>query len=345
MNQGLAPLKTSEYETLLKRWGFIPTDPGGNHLMFIAPDGINRFPISGSKVTQRELRMAARLVGVSRRVFLQGPPKSRPIRRVEVEDDLIAKAQAHLDEQVALAEQRAKENQMAKVIDQPKRPYTKGTSERVYQYVKEHPRQELTPSAICEALGVPRTSGTVNVALMNMASRDPLMKKLDRGRYIYGQEETPTRKTEQSPRNGNLRNEILALLEENEGRPMSIDLVVQKLGTVRSSTANALLSLSRIGAIDQLGRGIYQFKMPHREPSSVSDETRVVSTHPDDEPIDLVPTEQAPLPAVPWPAVTTEHIETATMWEEMKDLGDGRFLLRDENGELWVAKMQRLELI
>lgn len=349
MNQGLAPLKSSEYDRLLRRWGFEPIDHGGNHPMYLAPNGISKFPISAAgKVTQRELRQAAKLVGVSRRAFLLGPPKNRPIRRVEVEDDLISRAQAHLDEQVALAEQRAKENRVAKVIEE-KRPYTKGVGEKVEQYVRDHPLTELRIRDVEEAVGS-TGKGTVALALRRMAEQDGLLRSTARGTYMYGEDrrkaQVPTRSRRRSTdpkKNGNLRNDILSLLEENEGRPMSVDLVVQKLGTIRSSTANALLQLSRIGAIEQMGRGIYRFQMPHMDGVLSRDETPEVSTHPDDEPIELYPTEQEYISQVQ--GVPNPIIHSATMWEEMKDLGDGRFLLRDENGELWVAKMQRLELI
>jgi hypothetical protein len=348
---GLAPLKTGEYDKLLRQWGFEPIDHGGNHPMYLAPNGITRFPISTpGKVTQRELRQASKIVGVSRRAFLAGPPKNRPIRTVKVEDDLIEKAQAHLDEQVRLAEQRAKEKQMAKVIDTPKRvgrpPDPDSIRGRIRQLFMDSPNRYFTTTEISEKLGCSVKQAADAVFVMRSAGfihRDDAA-----GAYCLATakpEARPARKPQSSPRNGNLRNEILALLEANEGRPMSVDMVVDKLGSVRSSTGNALLQLSRAGAIELLTRGIYRFKMPEHEASSVSDETPEGFAPQDSEPIDLYPT-----PNERW-GRELDQIEAgmaatpqSTLWEQMQDLGDHRYLLRDENGQLWVARMQELNV-
>lgn len=339
---GLAPLKTGEYDRLLRRWGFTPIEHGGNHPMYLAPNGITRFPISAAdKVTQRELRQAAKIAGVSRRAFLAGPPKSRPIRTVPIDpDEEIRKAQAEMDELAVIAEQRAKEKQMAKVIEEkPKMGRPPGSGDQmIRQLFLDNPTEQLAFTRIVEQTGL--STGSVSGVLFRLKKEGFLRQDEKYGPYLLERRKQQLRQSERrrasdmkrapesGPRNGNLRNEILRLLEENEGRPLSIDLVVEKLGTVRSSTANALLSLSRIGAIDQLGRGIYQFKMP---PSQLQSPEREHGGRGEG----FGPRDEAPIGLIP---------AGPSLWEEMKDLGDGRFLLRDENGELWVAKMQRLDV-
>lgn len=443
MNQGLAPLKSSEYDKLLRRWGFEPIDHGGNHPMYLAPNGITKFPISSAgKVTQRELRQAAKIVGVSRRAFLAGPPKTRPIRTVQVDpDELIRKAQAEMDELAVIAEQRAKEKQMAKVIEEkPKMGRPPGSGDQmIRQLFLDNPTEQLAFTRIVEQTGL--STGSVSGVLFRLKKEGFLRQDEKYGPYLLERRKQQLRQSERrrasdmkrapesGPRNGNLRNEILRLLEENEGRPLSIDLVVEKLGTVRSSTANALLSLSRIGAIDQLGRGIYQFKMPQQNGSSVAtighgdvsvvrgpaseggsdgQAEGVLLEHVSSAGVQVpgVPAigpepggrdrsgsgdvrhlREAGLEAAAWAgsrdpaeqgravgagerAARPSQLQSPerehggrgegfgprdeapiglipagpSLWEEMKDLGDGRFLLRDENGELWVAKMQRLDV-
>lgn len=356
---GLAPLKTSEYDKLLRGWGFVPLDHGGNHPMYLAPNGINKFPISTGKVTQRELRQASKIVGVSRSVFLRGPSKTRPMRTEKVEgDDLVEKAQAHLDEQVAFAEQRAKEKQMAKVIrGRPRGEITNS----IIRLFEENPTGKYMQSDVERECGLEKGSAAAPLFRMKnngIIRQDEKGKpySLDRRKKQIRTSERRrstdrARKPEAGPRNGNLRNEILALLEANEGRPMSVDMVVEELGSVRSSTGNALLKLSRAGAIEMLTRGIYRFKMPEHEPEFRSDETVPVFTPQDDEPIDLYPTPderwgreldqiEAGMAATPQATVSNG----ATLWEQMQDLGDHRYLLRDENGQLWVARMTTLEV-
>lgn len=359
--KGLEPIKTREYIDLLKEWGFTSIDHGGRHPMMLTPDGLTRFPLSTpGKVTSVEVRRAARLVGVSRRDFLNGPPKKRTMRAARVgwqgvmdaakEAGVAAVASKTVaEQQLASAEEivaqlrelekmegtaalRAKENKVAKVITS-KRAYTKGTSEKVQQFVLANQGRDLRTSEIERGSGAPRT-GATHAALTRMAETDPNLVKVERGVWRYGPEIPAPIESSQSNghKDANVRNKVLAFMEEHADRPVTIDMVVNSLGTIRSSTTAALLALYRLGCIDQVSRGIYQFNTPTSpdpSPGFVSDETTDGFGDRDNEPIDLVPT---PTPT------------GATMWEQIKTLANGRILLQDEDGGLWVASMTRLEV-
>lgn len=374
---GLAPLKTREYVSLLKDWGFTETDHGGNHPMFLTPDG-KRFPMSTpGKVTMSELRKAAKAVGVTRRQFLVGPPKKPGNRmrtvelqakvaeikeiyssvpldlRLEAQQQAANGIQVGLDQLVAKATKRAqqKESSVARVVREGK------VIDRIRQLFIDNPDKQFTASEIEARVGITKSQSGNPIMRLKQAGvivSDGYGKpyrlavapekvkeiKTTSEKRVRPEPVLPRPKVERAKRNGHLSFQILEVMEQNPDRPMSIDMVTAKVpNSPRSSVAAALLTLSQRNCIEQLARGIYRFNSPEKQEGFVSDETPPVSTHPDDEPIDLVPA--TPLPAEP---VEAPRIVSSVLWEQVQDLGDSRFLLRDDGGTLWVAKMQRLDV-
>lgn len=313
-----------------------------NHLKFFDPDG--RFVTTSSSTpsdwrTQRNLRARLRREGLD----LEHPRRRRRAARDE----------AQSEERYAVSEQQVEKEQVEQV-EEPRRPgpwpIGEGPVAKVRAFLREHPGESFRASAVMEATGLELQQ--TRSALLETV-RAPGFVRLERGLYAYDPDH------DSGPVGPVAR--VRAFLRDHPGESFQGPAVAEALGLELQQTRSALAETVRAPGFVRIERGLYTFDpdrasqplKPTSNGTSHKLRPRTTSERREDAQrfaeMEAERTAAAPfvtdrLATIEAQARANGHAELPKLLEVVTTDREGRLVLRDEDGDIWLAVPMRAQL-